>query len=74
MIDIFEVFEQSNKSDSHLKVSEDDYNPEIDEKSDSEDNSSDLHVKVNKMKISDVLLLEKFNKNNLSRYLLLFFF
>ena len=41
----FEVFEQSNESDIHLEVSEDNYNPEIDEISDSEKDSSEFRYK-----------------------------
>ena len=37
---IFEVFEQSNESDSHLEVTEDDNNPEIDESSNSKEDRS----------------------------------
>ena len=40
--DVFEVFEQSNESDSHLEVIGDDYNLEINESSDSEEDSSEF--------------------------------
>ena len=64
----FEVFEQSNKSDSDLEVIEDDCNPEIHDSNDSEEDrsSSEFRSKVNKMKTCHVL--EKFHKNHVLRY------
>ena len=51
-MNIFEVFEKSDENDIDLEVYVDDYNPEIDDRSDSEDDISGSRSRSHKPNLS----------------------